>query len=31
LLNGVPQAWPADPRPAQLESMIRQTRALTGK
>lgn len=31
LLNGVPQAWPADPRPAQLESMIRQARALTGK
>jgi len=31
LLNGVPQVWPADPRPAQLESMIRQARALTGK
>jgi Mg-chelatase subunit ChlD/tetratricopeptide (TPR) repeat protein len=31
LLNGIPQSQPGDPRPARLESMIRQARALGGR
>jgi Mg-chelatase subunit ChlD len=31
LLNGIPQSQPGDPRPARLESMIRQARSLGGR
>lgn len=31
LLQGVPQHWPADPRPKQLEQMIQQTKSITGR
>jgi Mg-chelatase subunit ChlD len=30
-LNGVPEAYPADPRPKQLEWMIRQAKSLSGR
>jgi Mg-chelatase subunit ChlD len=31
LLNGIPQSQPGDPRPARLESMIRQARSIGGR
>lgn len=31
LLVGLPESFPGDPRPARLESMIRQARSLTGR
>jgi hypothetical protein len=30
-LSGVPQAFGADPRPAQLETMIREAKSISGK
>ena len=30
-LGGVPETWPADPRPKTLESMIRQARSVSGR
>jgi Mg-chelatase subunit ChlD len=30
-LSGVPETWPADPRPKKLEWMIRQARSVAGK
>ena len=30
-LGGVPETWPADPRPKKLEWMIRQAKSVAGK